>query len=503
MLGSGAGFGCGNACPDDSFGTLDVRFFDTIPAPFRHDVQSKFAAAQIDLKAVDFKSLSSINYGAKLVGAPDGSHFGLAWYRDLGDDATGTAFHLDHRFGDVTLGVTHSIANTDPLKDTNLYRAGTAHTANTVAAFSAPLLAHGAVRVYGRYGTVAPNGAHDAVAALSYSPLDAGFAVDELGGHWRPFLGLGMRTIDPGYAPLGTAYDPFIGTHSAFATVGYERFGADDAKKPKAQLVLTGVRAWDDVRPRYGAVSAQLSLTLGRTANAMTGTISHVRSDIAASIFARQAANVLLTPAEGLAMLRNDSDSLSFKGMLGRFTLSAGPTWTNSPKKCSASATPKCATAYTRAINYGVSRNDDLYVEFSAKLAPLQQQQFDQKSVAGNQLDTKGVAAYQGWCGSAHFPLRIEPAFTYDSNISQGSSAYVPGHLSEAYVDVAGRHAALAVRFSYKQIVDQSVSTASLSQHAFYVGIASDALTRRALAYCANKGRLGGAAAGPELASSP
>jgi hypothetical protein len=479
--------GCEGKCPDDSFKTLDAGIFDVLPTPFRKGVGAKFADAQVDLKPVDFSTITSVNYGAKLVMAPLDTRVGLAWYRDIDAGASGSAIHADHDFGPFALGVTHVVANTDPAQVTNPYQIDTAHTANTVVGAIARLSPDRSVQLYGRYGFLGNNtGARDMLSVLTYAPTDVNYTVNKAGSYWRPFAGVGYRAVDAGYDPLGTQYDSFTGTKSIFATAGYQRVAAGVSNKdPQVELSLTGVRSWDDVQARYNALAASFSMKLGAGTASPIVSLVHTRSNIATSVFARQS-GVLVTDAdEGRTLLRNDSDSATVKLNSGVFTFSAGPAWTNAPKKCDATATPKCAASPNRQLSYELLADQKaFYLDVKAGLAPATQTAFDQKAVASNQLDVKAIGTYSNWC----FPsVRVQPSATFDTNVAENRSSYVPGKLFEARLDFGGRPTFEPVlRFSYKVVNDQSnpVPAASLSTHAFFVGVTIDGASRKFAVQC-------------------
>lgn len=470
-------------CPDDSFAKLDAGYFDALHAPLRTGVDSQFLKGQIELKPVDFSKLPTINYGVKAVGAPLGSRLGLAWARDIDDVATASAFHAEHDFGATTLGLTHVVANIDPAHDANVYRTDTGHTTNTVLGASVPLLDDRSLQFHGRYGVVGRSGAHDVLGVFSYSPTDGGPVVGVDGLQRRYFGAAGYRTIDAAYDPLATAYDQFVGTRSLFATAGLAYYGlGTPSTDPAIKVALTAVRAWDSTQPRYSQVSLSALTKLGTGKDAFSLSLSHTRSDIAASVFVRAGATVKIDDAQGRVFARNDADSLTLGFKALKFDFAAGPTWSNAPTTCTASARLACPAKYAWTVNYSVKRNDDLlFVDASMDLAPKQQAAFDQKSVASNQVETKGVLAYQAWCTPGS---RYQPALTYDSNISQDGSSYLPGHLVEARLDIGGSNARHVFRVGYKLVLDQSGTPVSQSQHGLYFGIASDGMSEDFRKHC-------------------
>ena len=482
---------CGKKCPDDSYKKLDAGIFDLVTNPFRTGVATKFADFEVDLKPVDFATITNVNYGAKFVGTPRDMRFGLAWYRDIDNVATGTAVHVDRDLGDFSFGVTHLVANMDPAMNSNKYRVDTAHTSSSVYGAAFRFGGGKSLQLFERYGVLDETGQRDRLTVLTWSPSDIAKPIDDAGTSWHPFAGVGYRSIDTNYDPLGTSYDQFVGTHSVFASVGYGRFPANDGSDADIQVALTGVRAWDSVQARYSAVVASLTAKLWKQTNdkAPSLILSHKRSAIAASVYARGDTSVLVTDAdEGRNLLPNDSASIKLAYANGGWSYSAGPTSTYAPKKCDVKLTPHCQANANRQLGYDIHTTDDtspLFAKFSMDLAPQQQAAFGQKAVAASQLDAKAVLRYAK-CGSPH-GLRFQPSMTYDSNISQNDSSYTPGYLVEASLDIGLGKVGGALRTSYKLVHPQNAADAALAQHGLFFGIASDNVTTALAKRCSPK----------------
>lgn len=490
---NGANTGCDGKCPDDSFKKIDVDLFNVLPSPLRTGVDTKFADYQIDLKPVDFTAIPTVNYGGKLVYAPLDTHAGLAWYRDIADWASGSVVHLDHDFGPVTLGITHSVANIDRSKVTNPYQVDLDHTANTVVGGVIRFLPDESLQLFGRYGFLAGNtGARDMLGVITYSPAQPPRqGLTKEGSYWKPSAGVGYRIVDANYDPLGTSYDEFTGTKSIFGTVHYQRVAAGPSgPNPLIDLSLTAVRAWDDVQARYNAVTASASAKFGAGTSSPVVSYTRTRSNIAASVFAKQAASVKVTDAdEGRNLVRNDSDAVSVKIQSGIFTVSTGPTWTDAPKKCDPNGKPlKCPAVYTAMQqSYSLSADQPAFaLAVKAGLAPVTQAAFGQKAVASNQLDVKAAGSYSNWCLPG---LRIQPSATYDTNVSEDQSSYVPGKLFESRLDIGTPAIPFVLRFNYKIVNDQSnpvVPARSRSGNSFFVGVAMDSASAKFRTRCAS-----------------
>jgi hypothetical protein len=469
----------GTKCPSDSYKKLDTGVFDVVDGAFRAGVPTKFANAEIDLKPIDFSTITNVNYGGKLVAAPHDTRLGLAWYRDIDTVATGTALHLDRTFGPLTFGVTHVVANVDPEKDDNVFRVDKGHTANTVLGAALRFGGNRSFEIFERYGVLSRTGQRDRLTVLSWSPTEAVKPIDDAGTTWRPFAAAGYRNIDANYDPLGTNYDQFAGTRSVFATAGYSRIPAKDGSDPDIDLAVTGVRAWDAIQPRYSALSATLTTRLwkGTDDKAASLVLTHTRSTIATSVYARMNPTVPVDDTEGREMLPNDSNSLKVSYVTHGWSFSAGPALTYSPKKCDKDAVPKCSPNRNVQMAYDIhttEKDNPLFAKLTMDLAPQQQATFAQKAVASNQLDAKAVLRYTR-CPRSGGAVRIQPSLTYDSNISQNDGSFTPGHLVEGNVDFGlAAFGKYVLRASYKLVHPQNLADAALAQRALFVGIASD-----------------------------
>lgn len=491
-------------CPDYTFKGVDSDVFGRVPSnAFRAGTSSTFLSEEVDLKPLDFTTVQNVNYGGKYVFRPlekplaFGSfdqNFGVAWYRDIANVATGTAFHYDRDLDDhVGVGVTYVVANNDP--KSNVYRTDT-HTANAVFGVVGHLLADRSLNVMGRFGNLAAwkgPGGNDKLGVLSYAPTGGGTILDAAGSTLAPFASVGYRALDAGYDPLGTTYDEFTGTQSAFATVGIQRKAGDpDAwmHNRDLSLSLTGVRAWDAAHPRYNAMKAMFSIAYSKGKNI---TFTHTRSNIASSVYARQDGSVLISDKDdGLTLLRNDADELKIDTLKSSVvSASAGLSWSNAPSDCSKTPAPHCNVKYHRKGTASLTVNTALLLDASVSFAPDAQARAGQKSVASNTLDPKLTLAYQNFC----YPnWRLQPAVTYDRNVAENGNAFVRGDLIEARLDYAPKNRALfflgptsVLRFSYKLETDQSNRLVPAPTHPLSVSFVWDQPAQNFKKYCDDK----------------
>jgi hypothetical protein len=346
---------CASASSSDDFKNLDVRFFNTIQAPTRPGTLTKVGKLETDLKPIDLSTVTNVNFGTKLTAqSPNGDFLGgLVWFHDIDAGGSGSAAHFEGGIPPLSkdgidamnAGITIANANAVTPLAKNYYIPTTLeHTNNTVLS----MLFHPDPNAFTssefRYGI--SNGSKDEVFIESFSEsLQNANADDDswAKGYFTPRAEAGYRSLDLGYTPLYTTYDPFVGTRSAFISLG-ETFSDPTAKSTQFNDTSASLTWSRDAGPAYYDFAVTTNQAVTKGGFGLSGTYD--RSLIAWSIVSR------IDPSKGIPsagtagnLLDNDTKSanLTYKtDNLLTATVSAklGVAWNETPS-CSATPPPK------------------------------------------------------------------------------------------------------------------------------------------------------------------
>jgi hypothetical protein len=482
----------------DDFATYDApALFRVIDKPFRGFSSSSVPKSQnkafdwsdvLDLQPFNPAKINEVTYGAKYMWFPTRSAFGAGYYRDRTEGATGTMIHGEGTIGDLTVGASEVVASTQTVSK-NLYVTkgpdGTGnsrlHSANTVFG-AAQAFGGGVWQSFVRFASV--DTGNDVLAAVSSSSRDGGRIVEEDGQALRYATLFGYRGIDPGYTPLGTAYNPLTGTHMAFGRIARAMIfpGKDSDQTFETTVSAARAIAGPGQPARYSSVGLTQSLPLGawfKTLEQFSVNLVLARSTIARTVIARQSGKYIV---DDQTPVNNDTATASL-GYTSKFVqLSLGQSATHSPSCTQPKNKPvMCDSTFAHGLTAAATARLGLFV-LDGNIAPGSTQSNNPggTSLASNQLVRAALLAYHV-CGLPTGFLKgigLEPTLVLKNNISENQSAFIPGTLIEESVDIGKTSGQFAVRFSLKRVYDAPGANSGLATNTFGVGLVSGSQTR-------------------------
>ncbi|MBV8370198.1 MAG: hypothetical protein JO036_14920 [Candidatus Eremiobacteraeota bacterium] len=449
----------------------------------------------------------------------------LGWFHDASLGESGTVFHVDQDVtSNLSVGVSHVIGNRVATPD-NAYIAypnpnpalvaypvtspspnPVRHSANTVGGvlykFGNGNDAAQPFQLFLRAGT---NGyGRDYLAAISGSDLGDGHAIKPDG----TMLGLsamaGYRHISYTYDPLLANYDPLAGNSIWFGRASLALTRPKNGDKADQiddrsgtlpyTLTVAGVYANDWATREYGSFGVSPSIPTNAHPKPEHWTISanglFQRSYISATVLARQSGNFIY-PRGNLNLLNNDAATLDLQlqnpsnAVDWTATVTAGLAMTHSPSCTSNAASPTCISPYTNKPTWGLNAGWQSLVLY-ANTAPGSQR-VSPTSVSGtipaNNILTTALVAFH-FCGhpngDSNGPWGAEPSLTYKNNIAQDGSAFQPGSLLEAGIDVGptnginlGVLGKAVLSITYQNARNTQGSPVSLANHGWGINLIS------------------------------
>ena len=460
----------------DNFPQIDVDILQrVVPRPYRgyqetgaapkSELKAFDATNLLDLKPFDPSHIKEVTYGGKLTWLPTDAAFGLGYYRDRVQGATGTILHGDGTFGNVTFGASEVIANTQTPSSNKYVTA--LHTANTVVGALGAFGRDNGWKTFVRFGSVATG--NDWLGTISYAEPGAGRILDDDGTTLRHSMLLGYRAIDARYDPLATQYDIFAGNQMAFARLGSSltRWG----KTPRVyETTLSLARAANGGIPSYSNVGLTHTIPLY---DGLSLDLVAARSTMAGSVAARQSGKFVVTGAPAATLLDNDTATANLSYQTSTVQLKLGESLTHSPSCDSATS---CTSPFAHALTGSASVVSGYWlVNGNIQPGSTQTNNPGGTSIASNQIVRSYLAAYHV-CHVFGTSVGMEPSLVYKNNISEDTSAFTPGNLIEEDVDIGALNGA-ALRLSYKRAADQHWLPTPLTGNAFSFAIVSSSQT--------------------------
>jgi hypothetical protein len=494
QIGSTVPGGIGTSTSSTAFTKLDT---DTIarlmPSAFRgfsnpsttitNQPQAFDSTDALDLVPFNPTTVNAVTVGAKLANvdpvdglAPRLGIGGIAWFHDATRGASASIVHLDQDVAPgLSFGISQVVANTvtpptnryvaypnpaDPAVPATSPRPNPIlHSANTVAGV---LVKFGGsdseeakpMQAFLRFAT---NGlGRDWMAAVSAADLGDGRPVRDDGSSLNVSLLGGYRAIGYAYAPLLTAYNPLAGNQIYFGRLnaalttpssGKADGIADRAKKQTYSLSVAGIYAADGGVRAYGSLGVAPSIPLAQknpaAAVSFSLTGSYLHSFMSSTVYARQGGSIVV-PRGPLNLLNNDASSLSFQAETpdsffasskSTITATAGLAAIHYPG-CT-TTTLVCSSTFSRKLTWSLnagSRNTVLYADSQPGTTRTNPTSISPSIPSSAVLTTALIANH--YCGRGATTWGFEPSLTYKNNIAQDGSAFQPGTLLQAALDI-------------------------------------------------------------------
>ena len=356
-----------------------------------------------------------------------------------------------------------------------------------------------------RFGT---NGyGRDYLAALSGSDIGNGHVIKADGTTLGISALAGYRHISYTYDPLLSNYNPLAGNSIYFGRANLTLTSPKNRDKQDEiddrsgtvpiTLTIAGVHAADGARRAYGSFAVSPSIPVNEKPKpehwtfSLNGTFQ--RSYISATVLARQS-GAFIYPQGPLNLLRNDATTMDLqlknpsKAVDWTATATAGLSMLRSPN-CSGTTAkdPKCESPYTNKSTWSINAGFQSLVLY-ANSAPGSQR-VNPASVSGtipsnNFVNTALIAFH--FCtrpkknDGGQGPWGFEPSLSHKNNIAQDGSAFQPGSLLEAGLDIGpangfdlGILGKAVLSLSYQNAVNTNGSPVALANHGIGISLKS------------------------------
>ncbi len=444
---------CVSASGSDAFDNIDIDSFVAARSPLRPDLLTKTGELETDLKPIDFTKIGDINYGGKaVVQDPErDDRAAIMWFRTIDPGSSGSAMHAEYALfgGGLDAAVTDAVVSNVGPPQKNLYIPGLLHSDNLVSSLTGQ---EGIFfQTLFRYGSSL--GSHDIVAIQSFSDDTR---TDRTQDHyWTPRGEVGYRQIDFGYTPLGTAYDPFVGSRSTFFAIGAAERDVTRQNLNFLDISADGVRAVDAYGVRYWDAALVIKSPVGPAfGNSTFGAdFTYDNSALSASTASRIDPSVVAIPlGSGTNMIANNAINGHLTYKLGQdvnnpiVSAKAGLDWHDSPL-CKLTKAPFCTATYKRNVTGSFTLTlSPVSVDFNVGPAKDVQDIAGQKSVPSNQIATTGLMTWD-------VTRCTNLIASYSNNSSDTSTrAFALGYNFQGELDQAVGPG--AIKLQYKRVFD-------------------------------------------------
>ena len=532
----------GEATDQTAFNAVDADILQRLlPSAFRGYTEAGTLTKQpqafdgtdvLGMQPFNASTIKVVTAGAKISSVNPlfnqlGQRLGIAsigWFHDASLGESGSIFHIDQDVSShLSLGLSHTVGNS-VTAPSNKYVAypnpdrtkidypvdspspnPVLHSTNTVI---------GALLKFGNHDDAAQpfqiftragwNGhGNDYTAAISGSNLGNGHVIKDDGTTLGLSALAGYRSIGATYAPLLTGYNPFAGNQIYF---GRATIAKTTPKNPKDSnslddrsgtlpytLTIAGVYAKNGGTREYGSFGVSPSVPLNANPTKTNWTFStdgtFQRSYISTTVLTRQAGNFIY-PQGPLNLLSNDQVTLTLQAQNPSSatdwtaTVNAGLSLLHSPSCSGTALDPKCDSPYAHKITWGVNVSKQSLVLY-ANAAPGTQRLSSasvSSTIPSNNIQTTALIAFHV-CSpgdSTRDRWGAEPSLSYKNNIAQDGSAFQPGSLFEAGIDIGpsnginlGILGKSVLSVTYQNAVNTHGTPVALANHGFGISLIS------------------------------